>query len=246
MPQMAIAQSIAIASLPSFSAQVAQGKFSEMRTSLATTLRGVLLLSLPASLGLIILRQPLIRLLYENGGVFNSRSTDMVSWALLFYAAGLVGHSVVEIISRAYYALHDTKTPVMVGVAAMSLNLVFSFGFSALFKKWGFMPHGGLALANSLATFLEMIVLLVIMHRKLGGLEGGYILEATIKAVSATIVMAAVLIGWAFVASSLPDWMFLLGGLLLGLASYALIIWLLKVNEFQQFQKFFIRKIFKK
>jgi hypothetical protein len=58
--------------------------------------------------------------------------------------------------------------------------------------------------------------------------------------------MAAVLIGWAFVASSLPDWMFLLGGLLLGLASYALIIWLLKVNEFQQFQKFFIRKIFKK
>lgn len=243
MPQMAIAQSIAIASLPSFSAQAAQGKLAEMRSSLAATLRGVLLLSLPASLGLILLRQPLIRLLYEGGGVFDSHSTAMVSWALLFYAAGLVGHSVVEIISRAFYALHDTRTPVMVGAAAMGLNLIFSFGFSTLFKNLGLMPHGGLALANSLATFLEMIALLIVMRKKLGSLEGGIILEVVVKAAFATLIMAAILPGWSALSTSMPDWIVLFGGLLLGLLAYGVVIHILKVREFQRVITIISRKI---
>lgn len=243
MPQMAIAQSIAIASLPTFSAQVAEKKFAEMRSSLAGTLRSVLLLAIPASLGMILLRQPLIRLLYENGVAFDNRSTSMVSWALLFYAAGLVGHSVVEIVSRAFYALHDTRTPVMVGAAAMSLNLAFSFGFSALFSRLGLMPHGGLALANSLATFLEMLVLLLVMRRKLDGLEGRSILEAIIKAVVAAIAMAAILLVWLWIAQGFADWMVLTGGLLLGLITYALIIYFLRVDEFKRLVNFIGEKI---
>jgi putative peptidoglycan lipid II flippase len=84
----------------------------------------------------------------------------------------LVGHCVVEIVSRAFYALHDTKTPVSVGVLAMSLNIGFSLLFSTFFIQAGWMPHGGLALANSLATGLEMAALLVIMRRRLNGLQG--------------------------------------------------------------------------
>ena len=129
MPQALIAQTIAIASLPTFSAQVALGKLDEMRSSLASTIRAVLLLSLPASIGLVLLREPIIRLLYQ-GGRFDVRSTELVAWALLWYAAGLVGHCVVEIVSRAFYALHDTKTPVIVGVLAMSLNIGFSLLFT--------------------------------------------------------------------------------------------------------------------
>ena len=136
MPHAAIAQSIAIAALPTFSAQVARGKPEEMRHSLATTLRGVLLLSIPASVGLIVLRQPLVALLYQRGQ-FTSEFTELVAWALLWYAAGLVGHCVVEIMSRAFYALHDTRTPVSVGVVAMSLNIVFSLVFSAWFTPAG-------------------------------------------------------------------------------------------------------------
>ena len=176
MPQVVIAQSIAIAALPTFSAQVARGELGNMRISLAATLRGVLLLSLPATFGLILLREPVIDLLFQHGE-FTAQSTDMVAWALLWYTVGLVGHSVVEIVARAFYALHDTKTPVFVGVVAMSLNLVFSLAFSALFTWLGWMPHGGLALANSLATFLEMVGLLVFMRRRLGGLEGRRILS---------------------------------------------------------------------
>src|SRR5512133_4284864 len=105
-------------------------------------------------------------------GKFTAESTEMVSWALLWYTAGLVGHSIVEILSRAFYALHDTKTPVSVGVAAMGLNAIFSFGFAALFSSLGWMPHGGLALANSLATAIEAVILFSLIRRQLNGING--------------------------------------------------------------------------
>ena len=105
-----------------------------MRASLSASLRVVLMLAVPASIGLILLRRPIVSILYE-GNEFNAHSTDLVAWALLFYSIGLVGHCVVEIISRAFYALHDTKTPVIVGVGAMSLNLALSFVFVALIQE---------------------------------------------------------------------------------------------------------------
>lgn len=188
MPEAAIAQSVAIASLPTFSMQVARNKLDEMRASLSATLRVVLMLAVPASVGLILLRRPIVSILYE-GNEFNAHSTDLVAWALLWYALGLVGHSVVEIISRAFYALHDTKTPVIVGVGAMSLNLALSFVFVALFKALGWMPHGGLALANSTATLLEGILLLYLMHRRLKGIDEKNILRSLLKFLAAGALM---------------------------------------------------------
>ncbi|MDP2975227.1 MAG: murein biosynthesis integral membrane protein MurJ, partial [Anaerolineales bacterium] len=168
MAQAVIAQSVATAMMPTLAAQYALGRLSDVRSSLAASLRGVLFLSLPASVGLMLLREPIIALLYQRGN-FDARSTQLVAWALLWYAAGLVGHCVMEILARAFYSLHDTKTPVLVGMLAMSLNVVFSFAFSALFTQIGWMPHGGLALANSLATELEAVTLFLLMRRRLKG-----------------------------------------------------------------------------
>ncbi len=193
MPQVVIAQAIAIAALPTFSAQVARGEMDAMRRSLAATLRGVVFLSLPAAVGLILLRKPVVAVLFQRGA-FDAHSTELVAWALLWYAAGLVAHSVVEIVSRAFYAFHDTKTPVLVGSVAMGLNLVFSVGFVALFRAIGWMPHGGLALANSLATTLEMFGLLVLMRRRLQGLQGRETLTGLAQAILATAAMTAVLL----------------------------------------------------
>jgi putative peptidoglycan lipid II flippase len=123
MAQAAIAQSVAIAAMPTFSAQHALGKIDEMRNSLAASLRGVILLALPASVGLILLREPLISLLYQRGE-FDEHDVQLVAWALLWYAAGLVGHSVMEVLTRAFYAQQDTKTPVLIGEIAMGLNVV--------------------------------------------------------------------------------------------------------------------------
>lgn len=230
MPQALIAQAIAIASLPTFSAQVALGKNEEMRSSLASTLRAVLLLAMPSSIGLVFLRTPIIRLLYEDGQ-FGTRSTELVAWALLWYAVGLIGHCVVEIVSRAFYALHDTKTPVMVGVLAMTLNIGFSFLFSALFTHARWMPHGGLALANSLATAIEMSILLIIMRRRLNGLEGRSILEAVWKGTAACLVMGGALYAWLNGWASDSMGLLTLGGIILGVTSYAAILWVLKTRE---------------
>jgi putative peptidoglycan lipid II flippase len=230
IPEAAIGQAMGIAALPTFSAQVARGKLDEMRSSMASLLRSLLLLAIPASLGLMLLRVPLVTLIYQRG-VFDANSTKLVAWALLFYAAGLVGHSVVEIVSRAFYALHDTKSPVFVGVGAMSLNVVLSILLSSLFIKMGWMPHGGLALANSLATFLEMFVLLFLMRRKLAGLEAKRIFNGLFKALTAGVFMSLALWGWLVLAANLPNWVIALGGILLGGLVYTGIVILIKVPE---------------
>lgn len=230
MPQVVIAQAIAIAALPTFSAQAAEGRLDELRRSLAATLRGVLLLSIPASLGLIFLRHPVTALLFQYRE-FDARSTDLVAWALLWYTAGLVGHSLVEILSRAFYALHDTRTPVTVGVLAMSLNVAFSLAFSAWFTAQGWLPHGGLALANSLATGLECLALLWLMARRLGGLQGTHILAGTLHALLAGAAMSAALLGWLTAASRAPLWLVVAVGILLGAVVYALVLSLLRTPE---------------
>jgi putative peptidoglycan lipid II flippase len=230
MPQVLIAQSIAIAALPTFSAQFAQNKLEEMRSSLASTVRSILYLSIPATVGLIILRTPLIEMLYERGE-FTAESTQLVAWALLWYAFGLVGHSVVEILVRAFYAMHDTKTPVLVGIAAMSLNILLSFAFIALFARLEWMPHGGLALANSLATMLEMIVLIYLMRGRLQGLEGRGILIAFGKAALAVFAMAIALVAWTNQAVNQPAWLLVIVGVALGAGVYGIMVLVLGVQE---------------
>jgi putative peptidoglycan lipid II flippase len=230
MPQVLIAQSIAIAALPTFSAQFAQNKLTDMRSSLASSLRGVILLSVPAAAGLIILRVPLIELLYQ-GGEFTALSTQLVAWALLWFALGLVAHSIVEIMVRAFYAMHDTRTPVVIGIAAMSLNILFSFLFVALFARLDWMAHGGLALANSLATTLEMFALIYLMRKRLDGLEGRRVLIALGKSVLAVSVMIAALLGWRGFAIDQPPWLQVLVGVASGAGIYVLMVLVLGVEE---------------
>jgi putative peptidoglycan lipid II flippase len=234
MPQAAIAQSIATAALPTFSTQVAQNRLTEMRASLSATLRGILLLSIPASLGLVLLRVPIVTLLYQRGE-FTAYSTRLVAWALLWYAAGLVGHAMVEILARAFYALHDTKTPVIIGVAAMSLNVLFSYLFSAWFRRLGWMPHGGLALANTLATGLEMVGLLLIMRKRLNGMDGKRIWGGVLKFGIAAGLMGIGIWGWASRLGASSNLVLAGGGILTGLVIYIFSLWLLKCGELIQF-----------
>jgi putative peptidoglycan lipid II flippase len=244
MPLMLIAQAIATASLPTFSVQVALNKLVEMRNSLSTTLRAVFLLSIPAAVGMILLRYPLIQLLYENGTTFTTESTELVAWALLWYTVGLVGHSVVEIISRAFYSMQDTRTPVVIGVIAMSLNIALSIILGAFFQRIGWLPIGGLALANSIATGLEAIVLLFIMRKRLHGLEGTRIIKLISQVLIAVIVMGAFL-WWLINYVVLLDGLILIIGISFGLILYALCLFVLRVEEFNSLVKYFLGKIIK-
>lgn len=232
MAQAAIAQSVATAAMPTFSAQHALGKLTEMRASLGASLRGVLLLAIPATVGLVMLREPLVSFLYQRGK-FDHEDVQLVAWALLWYAAGLVGHSIMEILTRAFYAQHDTKTPVIIGTLAMTLNVVFSFAFARLFTQIGWLPHGGLALANSLATALEAGALFFFMRRRLNGIEGVQLLRGVAASLAAALGMGIGLWLWLQVAGNLPRWILALGGVALGGALYGLGVFLLRVPEVQ-------------
>ncbi len=241
MPQVVIAQAIAIAALPTFSAQAASGELTEMRGSLARTLRGVIFLSLPASLGLILLRQPIVGLLFERGA-FDADSTELVAWALLWYAAGLVGHALVEILSRAFYALQDTRTPVIVGTLAMSLNVGFSFAFAALFTRIGWAPHGGLALANSLATALEAAGLLWLMRRRLGHLEFHSVRRGLLATALASLAMGLVLMLWLGSTREASIWWTGGGGVVLGGAVFWLLALGLRAPEARQLPRLLLQR----
>jgi len=224
LPQGVVAQGIATAAFPTFSALAARGERAEMRSVFGDTLRAILFLTIPASVGLFVLRVPLIRLLLERGA-FGAASTAAVAYALSFYAWGLIAHAAVEIACRAFYALHDTLTPVLVGLGAMALNIVLSLALR------GPLRHGGLALANTVATGLEMLVLLVLLRRRLGGLEERRVGLAAGRAVlvsgAMALLLAALLARWPGASPLLLGG----GGIVLGGAVYLLGMWALRADE---------------
>jgi putative peptidoglycan lipid II flippase len=229
MAQAAIAQSVAIAAMPTFSEQFALGKLEEMRSSLASSLRGMLFFAVPASLGLILLREPIAAVLFQNNS--NANLTKLIAWSLLWYAAGMIGHSVLEVLTRAFYAQHDTKTPVQIGVIAMGLNVILSFSFSAWFASIGLMPLGGLGLANSLATALEAIVLFIIMRRRLNGIDGHVLARGFGKSALAGLGMGISLFYWMKATGEMNQWIILLGGMAAGVLLYTFFGWTLKSPE---------------
>lgn len=220
MPQVVLAQGLAIAALPTFSALVARGELTAMRASLADTLRQILFLSLPATVGLVLLREPIIAMLFQRQS-FEAYSTALVAWALLFYSLGLVSHSALEIVVRAFYALQDTRTPVVIGAAAMGLNLVLSFGFSFGFAQLGWWPHGGLALALTISTTLETLVLSWKMRQRLAGLDLARIWPGLWRAALASAVMGMALALWLWASQSLSVWV--VGSV--GVAGGGLVFW---------------------
>ncbi len=230
MPQAAIAQSVAIVALPTLSTHYALGRMDELRSTLVNGLRGVLFLAVPASVGLILLRTPIVAMLYQRGA-FDERSTQFVAWALLWYAAGLAAHSLVEIFARSFYAMHDTRTPVWIGTLAMGLNVGLSYLFSALFQRGGWYPHGGLALANTAATYLEAAGLYWIMRRRFGGLEEKRILHLVFQTAFASLVMAVGMEIWMVSLAKLHHIFLALGGISVGAALFLFCAWILRVEE---------------
>jgi putative peptidoglycan lipid II flippase len=230
MPQIVIAQSLAIAALPTLSALMAEGKVMEMRKALSQTIRSVLFLALPASLGLIFLRRPVVALLFERGQ-FDAHSTSLVAWAVMWYSAGLIGHSLLEVLVRGYYAMKDTRTPVLIGAGAMALNILLSLILSKVFSSIGWAPHGGLALANSLATALETAILFILLNRRLGGMDMRGIRGSLLTMFLSATLMSAFLWAWTNITSERGVLLVTVGGVFLGAVIYAGTSLILKSRE---------------
>lgn len=231
MPQVVLAQAMAMVALPTFSGHVAQGNMPALRRALRDALRWMVLLALPAAVGLIGLRVPIVQVLFQRGR-FDVHSTALVAWALLWYSLGLVAHSVVEILVRGFYAFQDTRTPVLVGASAMLLNVLLSLTLPAWFVRRGWFPHGGLALANSIATTLEMFGLLVLFTRRTGrwGLRAWAV--TWIQSGLASAGMAWVVLRvWEMLQGRGPAALTLVITVLVGAGMYGLALLLLGVPE---------------
>ena len=238
LPQGVFAQGVATAAFPTFAEQAARGHKDAMSEALAATLRAIFFVTIPAAVGLLVLRMPLIQAMFERGK-FRGSSTEAVALALMFYAPGLVAHSGIEIVTRAFYALHDTRTPVYIGVVAMVANVVLSLSLI------GPMQIAGLALANSIAAFIELVLLLGYIRPRVGGLGGARTWAALGKSGLATAVMAAAV--WAFLAfapAGLPGGAILRGGIgvIIGGAVYALASLLVGADELRMVMRMVLRR----
>lgn len=236
LPQGVVAQSVATAAFPTFADQYARGQLQQLRSALSATVRSILFIAIPSAVGLWALREPIIQLLFERGQ-FTTASTELVVAALGAFALGLIGHSGVEILARAFYALHDTRTPVILGVIALLINLLMSL---SLINVLGVT---GLALSNTTAATIELLLLLILIRRRLGGLEDRHLLIGALKTAAAAVVMGAVVWAYLSVAATAGVLIRAVGGLLIGAGTFALVAWLLRVEELHWLTRVISRKV---
>lgn len=223
---------VATAVLPSLSAQAVRNEMNEFRETFSFGLRLVFFIMFPAMAGLITLRIPIVNLLLEHGQ-FDRLSTEGTAAALLFYAVGLWSMAGVRIVAQAFYSLQDTKTPVKVAIVALTTNMLLS----GAFLLWTPLAHGGLALATSLASMLNITLLTVLLRRKIGRIDASRIFASLLKVVPSSIAMGV--IGW--LVSRNPIWEgpghslykaeLLGGGMVASALFYITAMWVLKSEE---------------
>jgi len=171
---------LATAILPTLSSQAARKALDELRTTLGFGLRMILFIIVPAMLGLILLRQPIVHLFFEHGS-FTHNDTVMTATAVLCYAVGLWAFAGVRIIVSAFYSLQDTKTPAITAAVSVGANVVFSLIFMRA------LGAAGLALATALAAMLNGAILVAVLDRRLGGVDWLSIGYASLRAMGASV-----------------------------------------------------------
>jgi putative peptidoglycan lipid II flippase len=181
---------IASAALPRLSRSAAHRNFVEFRQLLSRSILMILLLTIPASVGLAILGESMIGIVYQHGRflAFDTRQTAL---ALSCYAVGLAGYSVLKLVAPAFYALGDSRTPMLVSIASVLVNGVAAF---AMVRIAGF-GHAGLALTTSVVSTFSALALLILLRSKVGSLQGWQILIGLGKIVIAAALMGAVCYG---------------------------------------------------
>jgi putative peptidoglycan lipid II flippase len=176
--------SIAMAALPDISRHAAASDKAAIRRTVSQGLRLMLLLNVPATIGLMALANPIVGFLLQRGR-FTAEDTASTAAALMFYAPGLVGYSAVKIASPTFYSLRDSRTPVIVSVITVVTNLVLNI---TLVRVLGFR---GLALGTAVAAIFNAGALLWLLRGRLDGLDDRRIAAALLKILAASMAMGA-------------------------------------------------------
>jgi putative peptidoglycan lipid II flippase len=188
--------SIATAATPAVSRMAAEADLPRIRATLAHAIGLMLLLNLPATLGLIVLARPIVSVIFERGR-FTAADTDATAMALQCYAIGLVGYSIVRIVSPTFYALRRSRLPVLASAGSVVVNIILNVW---LVDVLGFR---GLALGTSLTALLNAAAQLWLLRREIHGLDGRRIASSLVRVAAASVLMAGAV--WA-TAEGLTSW----------------------------------------
>ncbi len=174
--------SVATATIPDLARQAAEGSHDKMAATVSWAIRLMIVLSVPAIVGLIVLAGPIVELIYQRG-LFNSESTLMTAGALAFYAPGILGYSIVKIASPSFYSLREARTPVIVSVATIIVNLALNLWLNSIYS------FKGLALGTAIAANVNAGLLLYLLSKRLGGGDFPRILRTLVKTSVAAAAM---------------------------------------------------------
>lgn len=232
----AIAMSTAL--LPMMSHQAASGKLDEMKHAFGFSLRIVSFITFPAAVGLILLRRPIIQVLFQHGQ-FSVDSTLLTANALFYYSMGLPAFAALKLITTTYYSTQDTMTPARIGFYALGMNITLNALFLIFFYRY--LSNGSPALASSLAAYFNFMLLLLVFRKRFGtlgshGLGGSFTKISVCTAAMAAVAYEALQHSGFQSAQHLMRQAGLLAGLIaVSTAAYFGVAWILRCEELSEF-----------
>ena len=183
---------MASATLPSIARSAARGDMDEFRRTLSHSLGTVFLLTVPSSVGLVVLGKSIIGAIYQ-GGRFQLYDTQQTAVALSYYAIGLVGYAALKVLSPAFYALNDARTPMLVSLGSILVN----YAAASTMIRFAGLGHAGLALSTSAVALFGFVFLFAVLRRRIGGVYG-----RALAAQIGKITLASAMMGAAILATS--------------------------------------------
>lgn len=243
LPVGIFAASIGLSVFPTMTSHVARGEMKEYKQNLTMGLRTVIFIMLPASVGLIALSRPIVRAMYQQGAV-TTEQIELVSILLVYYCIGVVGYGAQQILNRGFYAVQDSKSPVLINVCVLLFNIVISIILVGPFT------YRGLAFAYSLSGLLSMFVLGIALRFKIGQYGGKALLKSAAQSIFASLVMGiavyAVAGGLELCLDMTSKFMQIIQisiGILTGVVIYAAMAVVMRMEEAQQALRVVKRKL---
>jgi putative peptidoglycan lipid II flippase len=229
--------SISTAMYPIISKLAAENNIDGLKKSVADAIRGINLLVIPVTIGAMVFSNPIIKLLFGRGA-FDSQAIIMTSDALFYYSIGMIGYGLREILSKAFYSLQDTKTPMINAVIALSMNIVLNVILSK------FMGIGGLALATSISAIFCTILLFINLRKKIGSFGLRNIAISLIKVSIASVIMGVLArLVYRLLLDSMSSNLSLILSIGIGVMVYFILVYFMKVDEVKDILTIFKRKL---
>lgn len=259
LPMGLFAFAVAAVLFPTLSRQAATGKTEEFKKAFSLGTRVLLFIMIPSGVGLAVLSIPIIRLLFQHGR-FTAGDTVMTASALFYYSASVFVIGELQLVNRVYYALRDAVTPLIIAVSLIIVNYFGDWLFMIYIPKvaevvglpesisWLGFAHGGIALSTSIVTIAQVWLMIVMLRRRLGGVDGRRMTVTLIKSLVSSVALAFIAFySWKFLdlwlGQSIPAQIVSLGAaIVLGVVVYIAMAFLFRIEEIHFAKELFVQR----